>query len=86
MGRRGLGGRAYARIADDPEARTLVVDAELHDRAVVMDPREWRVRGIFGEVSLDTAASVSLEVGGLRAALLNAVRAATDRARQLGSG
>lgn len=34
-----------------------------------------------------TAAGLhALEVGGLRAALLNAVRAATDRARQLGSG
>ncbi len=34
-----------------------------------------------------TAAGLhALEVGGLRAALLNAVRAATERARQLGSG
>ena len=70
MGRRGLGGRAYARIADDPEARTLVVDAELHDRAVVMDPREWRVRDIFGEVSLDTAESISIEVWDLRTLLV----------------
>ena len=66
MGRRGIGGRAYARVADDPERRMLVVDAELHDRAVVMDPREWRDRTIFGEVSLDTAAAISIEVGTLR--------------------
>lgn len=70
MGRRGIGGRAYARVADDPEGRMLVVDAEVHDRAVVMDPREWRDRTIFGEVSLDTAESISIEVGALRTVMV----------------
>lgn len=67
LGRRGIGGRAYARIAGDP--RVLVIDAELHERAVTMDPREWRDRSIFGDVTVDTASSISLQIGTLRTEL-----------------
>jgi hypothetical protein len=61
LGRRGIGGRAYARVAGDP--RVLVIDAELHERAVTADPREWRERSIFGDVTVDTASAVSLQIG-----------------------
>lgn len=53
LGRRGIAGRAYLRVADDP--RVFVVGQELHDRAVDMDPKEWRDRTIFREVSVEAA-------------------------------
>ncbi|MFK7959368.1 MAG: DUF4340 domain-containing protein [Phycisphaerales bacterium] len=61
LGRRGIGGRAYARLAGGDE--TLVVGQELHDRAVAMDPREWRDRAIFGDVAADSASSVTISTG-----------------------
>ena len=51
LGRRGIAGRAYVRVVDDP--RVFVVNQGLHDRAVEMDPREWRDRTIFRNVSVD---------------------------------
>ncbi len=63
LGRRGIGGRAYARLAGDD--RVLVVDTGLHDRAVRMDPKEWRERSIFGDVALDTLRSVELREGAM---------------------
>lgn len=61
LGRTGIGGRAYARIAGDD--RILVVGGDLHARAVWMDPREWRDRSIFGDVAVDTATSVAMRSG-----------------------
>ncbi len=51
LGRRGIAGRAYVRIVDDP--RVFVVNQGLHDRVVEMDPREWRDRTIFRNISVD---------------------------------
>lgn len=51
LGRRGIAGRAYLRIAGEPQV--YVVNQLLHDRAVDMDPKEWRDRTIFRDVSVD---------------------------------
>jgi hypothetical protein len=51
LGRRGLGGRAYAQLAADDAV--LVIKSDLHDRATAMDPREWRDRRLFSNVSVD---------------------------------
>lgn len=51
LGRRGIAGRAYVRVAGERDV--YVVDQGLHDRAVDMDPKEWRDRSIFRDVSVD---------------------------------
>lgn len=51
LGRRGIAGRAYVRLVGEPNV--YVVDQGLHDRAVEMDPKEWRDRTIFRDVSID---------------------------------
>ena len=63
FGRRGLGGRAYAQL--DGEEAVLVIDSELHDRAAVMDPREWRQRMLFRDVSID-ADRIAFDAGTTR--------------------
>jgi len=51
LGRRGIAGRAYLRIAGQPQV--YVVNQVLHDRAVEMDPKEWRDRTIFRDVTVE---------------------------------
>ncbi|HRP62998.1 MAG TPA: DUF4340 domain-containing protein [Phycisphaerales bacterium] len=52
LGRRGIAGRAYARVQGQQEI--LVVSQELHLRAIEMDPKEWRDRSLFREVSIES--------------------------------
>lgn len=52
MGRRGIAGRAYLRAGDDNDI--LIVRQDLHERVVEMDPREWRDRTIFRNVSVES--------------------------------
>jgi len=51
LGRRGIAGRAYLRVDDDPAV--LVTNQVLHERAVDMDDKEWRARPLFRGVSID---------------------------------
>jgi hypothetical protein len=51
LGRRAVAGRSYLRILGDPSV--FVVKGELYERAVEMDPKEWRDRTIFPGVSID---------------------------------
>lgn len=53
LGRRGIAGRAYLHVQDRPFI--YVVSQELHERALEMDPKEWRDRTIFplADQSLD---------------------------------
>jgi hypothetical protein len=52
LGRRGVAGRAYARVAG--EQRVHVVNGELHERAVDADVREWRDRRIFHNAGIES--------------------------------
>jgi hypothetical protein len=52
LGRRGVAGRAYLRVAGEPDV--WVVDQALHERAVDMEPREWRDRRIFQGVGIES--------------------------------
>lgn len=45
IGRPSVAGRGYVRLAGERDV--LVVGQELHDRALAMDPREWRSRTLF---------------------------------------
>jgi len=56
FGRPGMGGRGYVRVDDDETV--FVVDRALHDRAIEMDPKEWRSRELFEHASVD---SVSID-------------------------
>ena len=51
LGRRGIAGRAYLRVVG--EDRVYIVNQDLHQRAVEMDPKEWRDRTIFQGVGID---------------------------------
>ena len=48
LGRRGIAGRAYVQVVGRDDV--FVVNHDLHDRAVDMDPRDWRDRTIFQDV------------------------------------
>ncbi len=52
FGRRGVAGRSYLRIAGNDTV--YVVNSRLYERAVEMDPREWRSRTIFESVGVDS--------------------------------
>ena len=52
-GRRTVAGRAYLRIAGDNTI--YVVSQKLHERAVEMDPKEWRDRTIFQNVGVESS-------------------------------
>jgi hypothetical protein len=52
LGRRGLAGRAYAYVPGRDHVD--VINAALQERLVDMDPREWRDRRIFTDVSVDS--------------------------------
>lgn len=52
LGRRGVGGLAY--IEREEGGPIFVVTQALHERAVDMDPREWRDRAIFRNVGVDS--------------------------------
>ncbi|MFO0828997.1 MAG: DUF4340 domain-containing protein [Phycisphaerales bacterium] len=45
LGKRGVAGRAFARVDGDPA--TYVVEGDLYERAVETDAREWRSRSLF---------------------------------------
>jgi hypothetical protein len=70
FGRRGVAGRAYVRVQGD--ANVHVIDHALHDRAVTMDPKEWRSRRLFPDGPAANAADADellLSAGGQRVAL-----------------
>jgi hypothetical protein len=66
LGRRAVAGRSYLKIAGEPDV--LVVRGELHDRAVQMDPKGWRDRAIFPNVSPD-ADQITIDDGTTRTVL-----------------
>lgn len=51
LGRRGLGGRAYVQVQGDDAI--YVIKGDLHERVVSIDPREWRDRSLFHNVSVE---------------------------------
>lgn len=51
FGRRAVAGRSYVRVTGDPAV--YVVAGELPQRAVEIDPKEWRDRTLFHDVSVD---------------------------------
>jgi hypothetical protein len=67
IGRRGFAGRAYVAIGG--AEGVFVVDQAIFDRAVEMDPREWRDRTIFRDVGIDSD-RVEIEIGGTEIALV----------------
>jgi hypothetical protein len=52
LGRRSVAGRAYLRIKSDP--LVYVVNQRLHDRALDMNPWEWRERRIFHAAGIES--------------------------------
>jgi hypothetical protein len=70
LGRRGVAGRAYARVQCDPNIQ--VIDYALQDRAAAMDPKEWRDRRLFPDGPAANAADADellLDAGGQRVLL-----------------
>lgn len=72
FGSRGVAGRAYVRVEGD--ANVHVIDHALHDRAVTMDPKEWRDRRLFPDgpaanASGGEADEMLLDAGGQRIVL-----------------
>ncbi len=65
LGVRGLAGKAFLRrrSGSDPPGDILVVDAELHHRALGIDPSEWRSRALFPHAT--SAMSVQFDGGNL---------------------
>ena len=60
LGRRGIGGSSYLML---PESQSIyVVAGGLHERAVEMDPREWRDRTIFPGAAVDRLQSVDIAI------------------------
>jgi hypothetical protein len=53
LGRRSVAGRAYVRIGDEPTI--YVVNQRLHERALEMDPKEWRDRTIFPNADIESS-------------------------------
>jgi hypothetical protein len=53
LGRRGVAGRAYLRKAG--ESTVYIVNQTLHERAIEMEPKEWRDRTIFHDASIESA-------------------------------
>lgn len=60
LGRRGLGGRAYAQLAGDDSI--LIIKSDLQERATAMDPREWRDRSLFHGVNIE-ASRIAFDAG-----------------------
>lgn len=72
LGRRGVAGRAYARVEGD--LNVYVIDHALQDRAASMDPKEWRDRRLFPDgpaanASGGEADEMLLDAGGQRIVL-----------------
>ncbi|MSR40792.1 MAG: DUF4340 domain-containing protein [Phycisphaerales bacterium] len=65
FGKRGLAGKGFLRKRGDAASASdiLVVDAELHHRALGIDPAEWRTRTLFPQAT--SATSVHFEGGQL---------------------
>ncbi len=65
FGVRGLAGKAFLRkrVGTLPPGDILVVDAELHQRALGIDPSEWRSRALFPNAT--RAVSVQFDGGSL---------------------
>lgn len=53
LGRGSMGGRAYLQVGVDGPVH--VVNRDLHDRALDMDPREWRLRRLFTHAGADSS-------------------------------
>lgn len=86
FGKRSVAGRAFVRRADGP---IEVVSSPLYERAVEVDPREWRSRQLFPE-SLGRPAriewtlldgAIRLERSGERWRLVQPIAARADRVR-----
>lgn len=63
FGRRSVAGRSYLGIPGDDDV--FVVTGELYERAVEMDPKEWRDRTIFSPTPAEVAA-IEIDDGGRR--------------------
>ena len=61
LGRLGVAGRAYLKVSG--YEKVYVVNQDLHDRALRMDPKEWRDRSIFHNVGVDSD-RIEIAVGG----------------------
>lgn len=53
LGRGSMGGRAYLQVGADGPIH--VVNRDLHDRALEMDPREWRLRRLFAHAGPESS-------------------------------
>src|SRR5262245_20278075 len=53
LGRRSVAGRAYLRVRGDEAI--YIVNTKLHERALDMDPHEWRHRNIFHNVGVESS-------------------------------
>jgi hypothetical protein len=53
LGRRSVAGRAYLRVGGDQTI--YIVGTKLHERALDMDPHEWRDRNIFRNVGVESS-------------------------------
>lgn len=63
LGRATVGGRAYVRL--NGEGAISIVSHELHDRALEMDPREWRLRRLFTHAGADSVRLRSVRPDGV---------------------
>lgn len=75
LGRRSVAGRAFARISKGSDSKgtsgrgaIYVVNHKLHDRAVDMDPKEWRSRTLFQNVGVESD-RIEYQAGTMRMAL-----------------
>lgn len=66
LGRKTLGGRAYASVGND---NVVLIDQSLHNRAVEMDHRFWRHTHLFPDFSIDDV-RIEREVDGDRLLLV----------------
>lgn len=61
LGRNSIGGRAYLQVGEGGPIH--IVNNDLHDRALNMDPREWRLRRLFAHGGAESARVVSTQFG-----------------------
>ncbi|MCA9291004.1 MAG: DUF4340 domain-containing protein [Phycisphaerales bacterium] len=60
LGRLGVAGRAYLQVDDSDDV--LIVPQVLHERALEMDPKEWRSRALFDDVGVNSDV-IDIEAG-----------------------
>ena len=83
--RRGVAGRAWLRA----NGKRYVTESSLYERAVEMDPKEWRSRSLFPESlgrierirRISREGTIQLERAGERWSMVSPIRTRADRAR-----